>query len=626
MAERKDGSLPRVAAEGAAREDVCAGQAFAARAAGAPRARRTGRRFNLMPGIPVATVGFACTLLAMEGFRLSSVFRVGDLLSSTSLIGAVVSLVVLTLVALAYKRLKGALRLPVAFIVVAGAVYSLLLVMSMGQSEVGAPAWLEIVCRCALDILPVLFMYFWMVELFAFGAAAVCNVCGFSLLVLALLNCLTAFLKPDAAMMLVAVMPVISAGLLAFFRENARARCLYPTDTTSAQANGNRFAEEGIPYDNQVTGVAFPDYSLIVPPDRERGGRLFFLITLMISMVCFAVLFGQVHSLWVLLQDNGTMSLLVQMGAATGTAVAGVVALVFVRYLWNRRCLELLKLLLLGTVLISLWLSSFSEGLWVFSYLVFLNITQKLVMVLIMLSPYLVMEKSRYLWPWWLTCLSFEVGKGLSQCFIGNPEGGLFMVGAVLPLGVLFVCTAATAFLGDSRHGAAPGEPAEAVRGGGACGGSGPEGAGAGGKGAGAEAGSYGVDAAGVTGEDFGSENAGTEGVGAEGRRADTGALDAAGAEAGELGVPVANVVAAPEHARMNRLRTACNRVAAEYGLTARESEILLLLARGRTAATIAETLVITPSTAKTHLRNIYAKLDVHTQQELINLVEAWID
>lgn len=88
----------------------------------------------------------------------------------------------------------------------------------------------------------------------------------------------------------------------------------------------------------------------------------------------------------------------------------------------------------------------------------------------------------------------------------------------------------------------------------------------------------------------------------------------------------MANVVAAPEHARMNRLRTACNRVAAEYGLTARESEILLLLARGRTAATIAETLVITPSTAKTHLRNIYAKLDVHTQQELINLVEAWID
>lgn len=564
----------------------------AATADAAPQsARHLRHRFNLMPGIPAAAVGLACALLAVEGFRLSSVFWVGDVLSLTDYAGSLVSLAVLSLVAFAYKRLKGMLRMPVAFVVVAGAVYSLLLVMSLGQSEVGAPAWLEIVCRCVLDILPVLFLWFWMVELFAFGAAAVFNVGGLSLLVLALLNGLTAFLKPDAAMMLVAVMPVISAGLLAFFRENARARCLYPTEAAAGQANGGRLGEDGIPFDNQVTGVAFPDYSLIVPPDRERGGRLFFLVTLMISMVCFAVLFGQVHSLWVLLQDNGTMSLLVQMGAATGTAVAGVVALVFVRYLWNRRCLELLKLMLLGTVLISLWLSSFSEGLWVFSYLVFLNITQKLVTLLIMLSPFLVVEKSRYLWPWWLTCLSFEVGKALSQCFIGNPEGNLFMVGAVVPLAVLFVCTVATAFLGDGHHGVASGEVPEVALGGGAHGDGKPESAGA--------------------------EVAGTSGVGAP---------KASGAEEVRAGSDGADVAVAPERSRVNRLRVACNRVAAEYGLTARESEILLLLARGRTAATIAETLVITPSTAKTHLRNIYAKLDVHTQQELINLVEGWID
>ena len=64
----------------------------------------------------------------------------------------------------------------------------------------------------------------------------------------------------------------------------------------------------------------------------------------------------------------------------------------------------------------------------------------------------------------------------------------------------------------------------------------------------------------------------------------------------------------------------------ARIRLTAREAEILLLLARGRTAVTIAETLVIAPSTAKAHLRNIYAKLGVHTQQELIDLVESYID
>ena len=623
MTERNEG-FQGSAGEAAKRGGAPRGQAAAD--ATPQSAQHLRHRFNLMPGIPAAAVGLACALLAVEGFRLSSVFWVGDVLSLTDYAGSLVSLVVLSLVAFAYKRLKGMLRMPVAFVVVAGAVYSLLLVMSLGQSEVGAPAWLEIVCRCVLDILPVLFLWFWMVELFAFGAAAVFNVGGLSLLVLALLNCLTAFLKPDAAMMLVAVMPVISAGLLVFFRENARARCLYPTESSAAQANGGRLGEDGIPYNNQVTGVAFPDYSLIVPPDRERGGRLFFLITLMISMACFAVLFGQVHSLWVLLQDNGTMSLLVQMGATTGTAVAGVVALGFVRYLWNRRCLELLKLLLLGTVLISLWLSSFSEGLWVFSYLVFLNITQKLVTLLIMLSPFLVVEKSRYLWPWWLTCLSFEVGKALSQCFIGNPEGNLFMVGAVAPLAVLFVCTAATAFLGDSRHSAASGALSEAAQSGGTRDGGGLNGARAEGEGAGAKAGSYGAFAAVAKDEGFGLEAAGAAVAGAEGRRADAGTLSAAGSEPGDLGAAGVDAAAAPEHARMNRLRTACNRVAAEYGLTARESEILLLLARGRTAATIAETLVITPSTAKTHLRNIYAKLDVHTQQELINLVEGWID
>lgn len=77
---------------------------------------------------------------------------------------------------------------------------------------------------------------------------------------------------------------------------------------------------------------------------------------------------------------------------------------------------------------------------------------------------------------------------------------------------------------------------------------------------------------------------------------------------------------------QVNRWRGACTKVSQGYGLTAREAEILLLLARGRTAVTIAETLVIAPSTAKAHLRNIYAKLGVHTQQELIDLVESYID
>ena len=47
-----------------------------------------------------------------------------------------------------------------------------------------------------------------------------------------------------------------------------------------------------------------------------------------------------------------------------------------------------------------------------------------------------------------------------------------------------------------------------------------------------------------------------------------------------------------------------------------------MLLAQGKTASTIQEDLVISYNTAKAHIRHIYTKLDVHTQQELLRLVE----
>jgi ATP/maltotriose-dependent transcriptional regulator MalT len=50
---------------------------------------------------------------------------------------------------------------------------------------------------------------------------------------------------------------------------------------------------------------------------------------------------------------------------------------------------------------------------------------------------------------------------------------------------------------------------------------------------------------------------------------------------------------------------------AAPVGLTARETEVLRLTARGQSAPGIAETLVISESTVKTHLANLYAKLEV---------------
>ncbi len=59
-----------------------------------------------------------------------------------------------------------------------------------------------------------------------------------------------------------------------------------------------------------------------------------------------------------------------------------------------------------------------------------------------------------------------------------------------------------------------------------------------------------------------------------------------------------------------------------EYGLTPREREVFELLARGRNASYVAETLVISDNTAKTHAKHIYKKLGVNTQQQLMDLVE----
>ena len=73
---------------------------------------------------------------------------------------------------------------------------------------------------------------------------------------------------------------------------------------------------------------------------------------------------------------------------------------------------------------------------------------------------------------------------------------------------------------------------------------------------------------------------------------------------------------------RVGIFQLKCDAVAEQYGLSRRQREVLELLARGRNADYITEKLVISPHTAKAHTYNIYLKLDVHSRQELMDLVE----
>ena len=76
------------------------------------------------------------------------------------------------------------------------------------------------------------------------------------------------------------------------------------------------------------------------------------------------------------------------------------------------------------------------------------------------------------------------------------------------------------------------------------------------------------------------------------------------------------------ESSMQSTLEARCAEVAAARGLSPREAEVLVFLARGFTPAYIAKSLVLSISTVRTHVRNIYRKLNVNKREELIHLID----
>ena len=78
-----------------------------------------------------------------------------------------------------------------------------------------------------------------------------------------------------------------------------------------------------------------------------------------------------------------------------------------------------------------------------------------------------------------------------------------------------------------------------------------------------------------------------------------------------------------PPSAPPEELQLKCEAAGKKYGLTKREIEICRMLASGMGGKEIEQTCVISYNTVKTHVKHIYTKLDVHSQQELIGLISA---
>lgn len=86
---------------------------------------------------------------------------------------------------------------------------------------------------------------------------------------------------------------------------------------------------------------------------------------------------------------------------------------------------------------------------------------------------------------------------------------------------------------------------------------------------------------------------------------------------AGALAADEATAGHQASQALQSLIEQRCRVLADEYGLSNRESEVLVLLAWGKSARRVEELLVVSPNTVKTHVRHIYAKLGIHSRAEL---------
>ncbi len=94
----------------------------------------------------------------------------------------------------------------------------------------------------------------------------------------------------------------------------------------------------------------------------------------------------------------------------------------------------------------------------------------------------------------------------------------------------------------------------------------------------------------------------------------------------GLWGSPEGSVSVADSEKPLGQWKRRCISVSQSHGLSPREEEVLLLLAKGRSIPFIRDELGIAGGTVQAHVTHIYRKLDVHNRQQLIDVIESCPD
>ena len=548
-----------------------------------------------------AGVSLGIFMLALESERLSALMHVGE---SSGIAPFQTSLVALALfiVGVAFVCLRPPhASAPAAAISVVAIVCSLSVASLFFLQYDPALFPIQFLGDLAFSLSPPLLLYFWLQRCTLFGKSFVIEGFGIGAVTLGCLSMLTIVLEHRAALVLVALLPLAGAALLCTVKPAHT-----PINTDAPAGNDSRENRDGdrdgACWNALKAMGGFTHHALENAADLSLGRLAFNAFVRLVPFFCYALLFGSVHFSWLAHQDEASVGLWVQLGASVGTTLCGLAALALSRIRWGRALENITHLLLTAFAIVALWLSTFLASNYVFAYLVLLNIAQKLTFMLMLVFGFpFARDSSQRVSPWAVAYLSFFAGTCASS-FAGSfcTTTALNVVCAAA-LGVLLLADVAgiVALYGVSPAGEAHTAPD-----------------------------AQGIDAAGTFCRRAGAGapapeashpsaselQAGASPYEAVPIRTAEGKSIATVAEEGP-GIQQASSI-------LDRLPYTCHLIAVEYDLTRREEEILQLLVRGRTAARIAETLCITTATTRTHLRNIYAKLGIHSQQDILDMFE----
>lgn len=532
-------------------------------------------------GSAIVVCGLALVLFTYESSRMSAFQNVQaqsgflDLVPSAASVLTIIAL----LVAYHWHPTLRVHRHPLAGFSIAALFAISPLTLARGGIVLPRGEWVLFLARCVRSVSVIVMLACWMEALLPKRARDVAVLVSLSVVALAGLNVLSALFKEAAAHVLVAVIPFLSMACLYWHKDHE----------TLEQASSLESAD---------AYAALKVDDALLPKRVTPAAIAAVLLNFLVPLGCYSFVFGYMHYAWIPAQDGTIVSLTIQLAAALGTFVAGLVLLELVSAFWGRRIIELYNFFALSIMVLALCITALASGPLSFVYVVPLNIAQKMAVFFIWMAPFLVPHKTSALTSWCWALLAYQVGKLASSTVSSYIGQSTYLMLAIGFAGLLIAGSIAGLIVGQTpSRKTETNESAVQVP-----------------LMEDAPCTDCGIEA---TGERKPARSEGIAGSAPNKYGTPTPFPTSAKNDLTEFSQPQKKTATSERHA----LVAACSCIAKAHQLTRREEEVLQLLSEGMTAKGVAETLVVSSSTAKSHMRNIYAKLNIHTQNELILMV-----